>query len=104
MELVVAASSAGYQLCVTFSLHLNWIDFYLGVKVDEDAGETGKKGFVNLKRIVWHSALHEILDTIKRWGKLGYHATCGDGIPRWLFPLLLILSSDFEEQYVFFTR
>ena len=70
--------------------------------MDEDPGETRKKGFVNLKRVVWHRAFHEILETIKRWGKIGYQAPCGNDIARWLFPLLLILSSNFEEQYVFF--
>jgi hypothetical protein len=54
---------------------------------------------VNFKRVVWHHAFYEILDSIRLLGKVGYKLLCGDLIARWLFPLLLILSSDYEEQY-----
>jgi hypothetical protein len=69
------------------------------LQVSEDPGESGKKGYVNFKRIVWHRAFYEILDSIRLLGKVGYRLLCGDLIARWLFPLLLILSSDYEEQY-----
>lgn len=70
------------------------------MKVSEDPGESGKKGYVNFKRVVWHRAFYEILDYVQLLGKVGYKLLCGDSIARWLFPLLLILSSDYEEQYV----
>lgn len=34
--------------------------------------------------------------------KIGHHFLCGDAIERWLFPLLLILAADLEEQYALF--
>ncbi|KIM41796.1 hypothetical protein M413DRAFT_71191, partial [Hebeloma cylindrosporum] len=67
--------------------------------VAEDAGETGKKGFVNFKRVVWHKTFWQILKDLEAIAKTGYYFKDGD-ILRWLFPLLLILSADYEEQYV----
>ena len=84
-----------------YSINLKFID---NSKVDEDSGESGKKGYVNFKRVVWHWAFYEILESIRLLGKVGYKLLCGDNIMRWLFPLLLILSADYEEQYVLFYR
>jgi len=67
-------------------------------KVEEDAAETGKKGFVNFKRVVWHDSFHQLLDSIHARSKDGFHIQCGDGIVRHLFPVILILSADYEEQ------
>jgi len=33
--------------------------------------------------------------------KAGFKYTTADNISRWLFPIILILSADYEEQYVF---
>ncbi|KAF8971925.1 hypothetical protein BDZ97DRAFT_1901552 [Flammula alnicola] len=66
--------------------------------VKEDAGETGKRSFVNLKRIVWHDGFKEILKSIVEYAKTGIWQNCADGIRRWLFPIILILSADYEEQ------
>ncbi|KAF8900821.1 hypothetical protein CPB84DRAFT_1815310 [Gymnopilus junonius] len=57
-------------------------------------------GYVNFKRIVWHRSLYEILDSIWLYGKTGFQKECGDNISRWLFPIILILSADYEEQCV----
>ncbi|KAF8871312.1 hypothetical protein CPB84DRAFT_1903942 [Gymnopilus junonius] len=69
-------------------------------QVTEDAGETRKKGYVNFKHIVWHKSLYEILDSIWLHGKTGFLKTCGDNIARWLWPIILILSADYEEQCI----
>uniref|UniRef100_A0A8H8CLW5 Uncharacterized protein n=1 Tax=Psilocybe cubensis TaxID=181762 RepID=A0A8H8CLW5_PSICU len=68
--------------------------------VDEDAGESGKKIFVNFKRIVWHKGFHEILKSVQEYATTGYYAQCADNIVRWLFFFILILSADYEEQCV----
>jgi hypothetical protein len=68
-------------------------------QVEEDSGETGKTGFVNHKQIVWHESFFLLLETIILYSKTGFHHTCADTIHRWLFPILLILSADYEEQY-----
>jgi len=54
---------------------------------------------VNFKRVVWHDSFYELLDSIHIHSKTGFHIRCGDGIVRHLFPAILILSADYEEQY-----
>ncbi|KAI0258987.1 hypothetical protein BC834DRAFT_1020051 [Gloeopeniophorella convolvens] len=52
--------------------------------VPEEASETKNVKFVNFKRIIWHKSFFKISN--------------GHPDPRWIFPLILILSADFEEQ------
>jgi hypothetical protein len=68
-------------------------------QVGEDAFHTGKKGYVAFKRVIWHKSFHELLTTIRQLSKLGYNIECADGIVRHIFPAILILSADYEEQY-----
>lgn len=67
-------------------------------KPEEDAAESGKPRFVNLKRVIWHTAFHEILRSIEKHAEFGTSITCGDGIKRQIFPRILIISADYEEQ------
>ncbi|KAG1859232.1 hypothetical protein F4604DRAFT_1882756 [Suillus subluteus] len=67
--------------------------------VSEDADEEGKPGFVNFKRVVWHESFQKLLEMVARYSKTGYSHQCFDKITHWLFPILLILSADYEEQY-----
>lgn len=53
-----------------------------------------------MKRVVWHEAFLEILKTIESYAKLGCMFNCADGVLRWIFPIILILSADYEEQCV----
>jgi hypothetical protein len=69
-------------------------------KVAEDAQETGKTGFVNFKRIVWHKGFYRLLETAAAYSKTGFWFDCVDAVTRFLFPLILILSADYEEQSV----
>ena len=68
------------------------------LQVGETASESGKKEYVNFKRIVWHKALYKVLATIRELSKIGYHIECADGVVRHIFPAILILSADYEEQ------
>jgi len=53
-----------------------------------------------MKRVVWHEAFVEILKTLEQYAKTGWYFTgCADRVPRWLFPVILLLSADYEEQY-----
>ncbi|KAG6806401.1 hypothetical protein H0H92_011465, partial [Tricholoma furcatifolium] len=65
--------------------------------VHEDTAETGKKNFVNFKNAVWHTGFQKFLAKLAEYSKTGYWVTCGDGEERWLWPLILILSADYEE-------
>lgn len=64
----------------------------------EDAKETKKKCFVNLKRVVWHEGFKEVLKSIVQYSKTGIWKKCADDILRWIYPIILILSADYEEQ------
>ncbi|KAI0366900.1 hypothetical protein BV20DRAFT_1093373 [Pilatotrama ljubarskyi] len=64
----------------------------------EDEDEEGKSTFTNFKRAVWHEAFWHLLKSTKLWAETGYSVKCGDGITRLLFPVVLILVADYEEQ------
>jgi hypothetical protein len=64
----------------------------------EEEGKTKKAGFVDHKRIVWHEAFHVLLDSIRLHSKTGCWMLCGDDVVRLLFPVILMFSSDYEEQ------
>lgn len=88
----------GYQLYVAiFLLLLLFGDNPF--KVEEEASKSGKKGYADFKRIVWHKSFEELLDSIRELSKIGYHIECADGVTRHIFPAILILCADYEEQY-----
>ncbi|KAG1802204.1 uncharacterized protein HD556DRAFT_1196826, partial [Suillus plorans] len=66
--------------------------------VSEDASEEGKIGFTNLKCVIWHKSFVKFLELVAQYLKTGYSYKCFDQILCWLFPILLILSADYEEQ------
>jgi hypothetical protein len=53
---------------------------------------------VDFKRHVWHQSFLKLLETIKEHSVTGFWVTCGDGLQRCLFPMVLMLSADYEEQ------
>ncbi|KAH7927024.1 hypothetical protein BV22DRAFT_1153995 [Leucogyrophana mollusca] len=68
--------------------------------VKEDKAHAGKTAFVNFKNAVWHESFKKILESIAPHSKTGFWFECLDGIVRLFFPLILILSADYEEQCV----
>ena len=70
-------------------------------QIQEDSGETGKKGYVNFKRVVWHKAFYEVLKSVEQYAETGYTMTISE-FERWMFPIVLIASADYEEQSVFY--
>lgn len=64
----------------------------------EDEEEEGKLNYTNLKRVVWHEAFWVLLKELHDVYPIGQNVRCGDDIPRVLFPVILILSGDYEEQ------
>lgn len=67
-------------------------------QVPDDSEEDGKLSYVNLKRVIWHKAFFKLLETIIIYAKAGYAYTCYDGVMRWLYAFILLLSADYEEQ------
>lgn len=64
----------------------------------EDAAESGKKGYVDFKRVIWHTSVEEILRSVHQISKIGYTILCDDDVERLIYVIILILSADFEEQ------
>ncbi len=59
-----------------------------------------KTDFVNTKRTVWHTAFLEIVQSIEQYTEIGTSVVCGDKKTRQIFPRVLFISADYEEQYV----
>ena len=53
---------------------------------------------MNLKRVVWHESFIKFLEDVTELSRTGYEHTCYDTVCRSLFPVVLILSGDYEEQ------
>ena len=67
-------------------------------KVEGNKAESGKTGYVDFKRVVWHDSFRKLLASIRDPSKIGYSIECADGITRHIYPAILILSADYEEQ------
>ncbi|KAF9565919.1 hypothetical protein CPC08DRAFT_629091 [Agrocybe pediades] len=65
---------------------------------EELASETGKKRFINHKREVWHEAVAHIFASVQGIFRHGTSILCGDGVYRNIFPHVLMISADYEEQ------
>ncbi|KAI6001643.1 hypothetical protein F5J12DRAFT_906480 [Pisolithus orientalis] len=65
--------------------------------VPELAKEEGKTGYTNFKRVIWHTAFFQLLKKVVELSKVGYLHECYNKVLHWLFPLVLILSADYEE-------
>lgn len=59
------------------------------MQLQEDSGETGKKKYVNFKRVVWHKAFYEILKSVEQYAEIGYHLATAD-IEHGFFQLCLL--------------
>ncbi|KAG2060446.1 hypothetical protein BDR06DRAFT_1053585, partial [Suillus hirtellus] len=54
--------------------------------------------WANFKATVWHKSFERILSSLAAKSKTGQWLECLDVVQRWFFLLILILSSNFEEQ------
>ncbi|KIK25431.1 hypothetical protein PISMIDRAFT_9624 [Pisolithus microcarpus 441] len=68
--------------------------------VKETKEHSGKTWFANFKNAVWHESFRKLLQTIEKESQVGCWVSCWDGIPHHFFPIVLILSADYEEQAV----
>ncbi|KAL4081227.1 hypothetical protein J3A83DRAFT_4356012 [Scleroderma citrinum] len=65
--------------------------------VKEEKRHNGKPWFVNFKNIIWHESAKKLFMTIAVHSKTGCWVKCWDNINHHFFPLILILSADYEE-------
>ncbi|KAG1816991.1 hypothetical protein EV424DRAFT_1624504 [Suillus variegatus] len=68
--------------------------------VTEDKEHAGKSSWVNFKNMVWHESFGRITSSLASKSRTGQWYSCLDGIDRWFFLCLLILSADYEEQCI----
>ncbi|KAG1860911.1 hypothetical protein F4604DRAFT_1893733 [Suillus subluteus] len=68
--------------------------------VKEDRDHAGKPSWVNFKNTVWHESFLKILSSLASKSHTGQWFECPDNIQWWFFPIILILSADYEEQCV----
>ncbi|KAG1900690.1 uncharacterized protein F5891DRAFT_980264 [Suillus fuscotomentosus] len=69
-------------------------------QVKEDKKHSGKPAFVNFKNVVWHASFMKILDCLVPLSRFGSSVKCWDDLIRVFYPIVLILSADYEEQAV----
>ncbi|KAG2046353.1 hypothetical protein BDR06DRAFT_977542 [Suillus hirtellus] len=62
-----------------------------------DSSEDGKLSYTNLKHVIWHVAFIKLLESITLYPKTGFAHICFDAVMWWLYPLILLLSADYEE-------
>jgi hypothetical protein len=68
--------------------------------VKEDKKHSGKPVYVNFKNAVWHQSFLKILACLTSLSKFGSAVKCRDDIICIFYPIILILSADYEEQFV----
>jgi hypothetical protein len=99
-ELVEVLLSAGCpSFAITIICVLSILTFFT-IQVEETEETKGKLDSVTFKRVVWHRSFQRLLESIKLHLQTGCSVVCSDGIERLLFPFILILSADYEEQYI----
>ena len=50
--------------------------------------------------MIWHNSFYKLLESIEALSVTGVGVNCGDRIMRVIYPLVLILAADYEEQSV----
>lgn len=55
---------------------------------------------MDLKRVIWHKAFELLLESIREKSFSGVQVKLPDGVELTVYPTVLILSADYEEQYV----
>ncbi|KAG1840105.1 hypothetical protein C8R48DRAFT_621151 [Suillus tomentosus] len=68
--------------------------------VKEDKKHSRKPVYVNFKNAVWHQSFLKILACLAPLSKFGSAVKCWDDIIHIFYPIILILSADYEEQSV----
>ncbi|KAG1759607.1 hypothetical protein EDD22DRAFT_849145 [Suillus occidentalis] len=71
-----------------------------GQVVKEDKKHSKKPAFVNFKNAVWHTSFLTLLACLAPLSKLGSPVRCWDDVVHTFYPIILILSADYEEQVV----
>ncbi|EIW83675.1 hypothetical protein CONPUDRAFT_50298, partial [Coniophora puteana RWD-64-598 SS2] len=67
--------------------------------LEDNSEEDGTLAYTTLKRVLWHDSVRKLFENAQDSSKNGFfYEKCHDGVPRWLYFMILILSADYEEQ------
>ena len=69
------------------------------VKGEKEVEEFKKRDYVNFKQVIWHDLFYKLLDSIQAYSQVKFHINCVDRTECHLYPVILILSANYEEQY-----
>jgi hypothetical protein len=97
-SLGVPGSLDGSQWFAQNNLYMTFGTYPIGTQVSDPEKDKDRASWVNFKRVVWHDSFYELLKTIKEYSSSGCWITCSDGVDRHIYPLIMILSADYEEQ------
>ena len=64
----------------------------------DEKSHSGKPAWTNFKATIWHESFKVILESLMAHSNTGCWVNCWDGVAQLLFPRILILSADYEEQ------
>ena len=67
-------------------------------QIKETKADKGRTGWADFKQVVWHESFYKLVESIEAYSVTGCWVACGDGINRHIYPLILILAADYEEQ------
>ncbi|KAG1726199.1 uncharacterized protein EDB91DRAFT_1086868 [Suillus paluster] len=68
--------------------------------VKEDKKHFGKLAFINFRNAVWHQSFLKILACLTPLSKIGSAIKCWDDLVHIFYPIILILSADYEEHNI----
>ncbi|KAG1726183.1 uncharacterized protein EDB91DRAFT_1086857 [Suillus paluster] len=68
--------------------------------VKEDKKHSGKLAFINFRNAVWHQSFLKILACLTPLSKIGSAIKCWDDLVHIFYPIILILSADYEEHNI----
>ncbi|KAG2356490.1 hypothetical protein BDR07DRAFT_1453395 [Suillus spraguei] len=68
--------------------------------VEEEKQYSGTQSFVNFKNVIWHESFKCLPKSLTPLLKTSFCIKCWDGIEHLFYPLILILSANYEEQCI----
>ncbi|EMD40065.1 hypothetical protein CERSUDRAFT_46326 [Gelatoporia subvermispora B] len=80
---------------------VGWLPI-VGIIESETLGESAEEA--DFKRIVWHHSSWKCLESLVGPAQFGEWMIARDGVKRWVFPTIIIVSADYEEQCVIGTN
>jgi hypothetical protein len=72
--------------------------YHHSCQIEPPPGELNNPNWARTAREIYHKALSIVFEPLVAPSRYGKACSCGDGQPRILFPRVIIISMDLEEQ------